>query len=121
MAKSALARLPQRQAGFLPAGWRHEQMSVAVAWARNSDLDPLTLRLIGTSHGRGRGIFKSGALQLLHGSEEPAVVEAARELYDAGLWDAWVDATDIEWGFWGIAWLEAVLRAADVTISKEGR
>lgn len=46
---------------------------------------------------------------------------AAEELFDVGVWDALVLSVEQTWGLWAVAWLEAVLRAADVTISKEGR
>lgn len=104
----------------LPAGWRHEQLSVALAWEfLPHDLRPLASRLIGTSHGHGRMAFPLGSSDLIH-SDQAHVQALARELFDLGGWDELVDQTDRQWGVWGAAYLEAVLRAADAQVSKEG-
>ena len=83
--------------------------------------DALAVRLVGTSHGHGRGTFLMGAESLVHPEAAPHVRMAAEELFDVGVWDALVLSVEQTWGLWAVAWLEAVLRAADVTISKEGR
>lgn len=128
LAKSGM-RDPQvilraRQASGLPSGWRHEQLSAAHAWEQLTDDDPdvrdLVTRLVGTSHGHGRGAFVHVAGQLLRGSpEEPHGV--AERLFDEGQWDCLIDRTHARWGFWGTAYLEALLRAADGNVSRRGK
>ena len=97
-------------------GWRHEQLSVVLAWAAIQD-DPMPMleaRLIGTSHGRGRDTFDSGTVGLasdgLLGSTE---MELADSLYSTGMWELLIDRTNKTYGYWGCAYLEAILRAAD--------
>ncbi|MDO5645265.1 MAG: type I-U CRISPR-associated helicase/endonuclease Cas3 [Dermabacter sp.] len=105
----------------LPTRWRHEQLSAAMVHASGTpDLDLVT-RLVGTSHGYGRGTFHHSARQLLSPSQTAEVHASAHALFDVGLWDALIDATDQAWGIWGTAYLETLLRAADNTISQEGR
>lgn len=126
LAKSGM-RDPQvifraRQASGLPAGWRHEQLSAVHAWTELAAEDPglrdLVTRLVGTSHGYGRGAFVHVARQLLRSSEE---LEAAQHLFDDGQWDCLIDRTHARWGFWGAAYLEALLRAADGNVSRRGQ
>ncbi|MDO5633424.1 MAG: type I-U CRISPR-associated helicase/endonuclease Cas3 [Micrococcus sp.] len=121
LAKSGHRTLPLLQRHYVPQGWRHEQLSVAIALAEDPSMAALTQRLIGTSHGYGRGLFAMSAEELLAPEIEEAVRDAAVRLYSTGHWDSLIDQTHREWGVWGTAWLEAVLRSADVTISKEGR
>lgn len=111
-----------KAAGGLPVGWRHEQMSVVLASAGADDTrhTNLVLRLVGTSHGRGRPGFPHTAAQLL-GAEDQEWAAAAAELFDHGSWDSLIEDTHDEWGVWGAAYLEALLRAADGQISREGR
>lgn len=105
----------------LPIGWRHEQLSVVLAWKEVIVVEhDLAMRLIGTSHGRGRAVFPHGANELL-GTEFAQYQDTATELFDSGRWDALIESTHQKWGVWGCAYLEAVLRAADTSISKEGR
>lgn len=120
IAKSALDVLPLRQTRFLPAGWRHEQLSVVMTYAADHEISPLVLRLIGTSHGQGRAGFVMGSQSLLPQGAPEAIRNAAHELFDLGQWDSLMAGLDRYWGIWAIAWLEAVLRSADVTVSKEG-
>lgn len=110
-----------RASGALPRGWRHEQLSVVVAWADlPSSSRALTARLIGTSHGLGRVAFPHSASELVP-PDAASLLPTAVELFDCGEWDALIADTDARWGPWGAALLEAVLRAADNTISREGR
>jgi CRISPR-associated endonuclease/helicase Cas3 len=104
--------------------WRHEQLSAALVWSaldqRATPLDPtddraLVTRLVGTTHGHGRSAFPHGATTLVRAGEAGA--EAAVELFDVGRWDDVVESTDLEFGVWGTAYLEAVLRAADGAVS----
>ena len=119
-------RRAEAEAGLV-RGWRHEQLSAAHAWAAYPDDDrpgrELVTRLVGTSHGRGRASFDHGVETLERGSTEqfPAAVESAVEqLFGDGEWEQIVECTDLRWGTWGIAFLEAVLRCADGQISREG-
>ena len=121
-------------------GWRHEQRSAAECWALDSESlqahdKELVTRLAGTSHGHGRSMFPMNAQQVIPDaiiqtvSEENgdgsqtihAIRSAAEELFDAGYWQSIMERTNERYGLWGIAFLETLLRAADVTISMEGR
>jgi len=116
-----------RRAGTrgLPTGWRHEQLSAALA-AVELDQHPhrdLILRLIGTSHGRGRPNFPHTTAELLNPAvpgEDP-LAHHARRLFDDGEWDEIIESTHRQWGVWACSYLEAILRAADTQISAEGR
>ncbi|MDG6100494.1 type I-U CRISPR-associated helicase/endonuclease Cas3 [Dactylosporangium aurantiacum] len=109
-----------RDASGLPTGWRHEQLSAVHAWRALSGQDAvqrdLAVRLVGTSHGRGRHGFPHPSRHLL-----PEPDDVAAELFDEGIWDELIERTHAHWGVWGCAYLEAVLRAADGQISAEGR
>lgn len=105
-------------------GWRHEQLSAAFAEAELPDMchRDLTVRLVGTSHGWGRNSFADNADGLLHelSGINPVVEGQARALYNRGLWESLVERTNRRYGPWTAAYLEALLRAADVTVSAEG-
>jgi CRISPR-associated endonuclease/helicase Cas3 len=131
LAKSSRTTASRRQVqkdqaqGGLPNGWRHEQRSVVDSWAAVRD-DPsvdhdLVLRLVGTSHGRGRSGFPHAAVELADAGETAEWRERAAALFDEGGWDELIEATQLRYGVWGCAYLEAVLRAADCQISGEGR
>jgi CRISPR-associated endonuclease/helicase Cas3 len=109
----------------LPGGWRHEQRSVAVCAElvhAQADADPLlVLRLVGTSHGRGRSSFPLESRQLRYPGEVDSWLEQAALLFDKGGWDELVEATQTRYGVWGCAYLEALLRAADCQVSGEGQ
>ncbi|EKF24826.1 putative cRISPR-associated helicase Cas3, Anaes-subtype [Mycolicibacterium hassiacum DSM 44199] len=129
LAKSGARTAQQARLAFarsgLPRGWRHEQLS-AVHAAHKLSIHPLkdlVVRLAGTSHGRGRPGFPHNATELLdpqelRGTELGAI---AAVLFDAGQWDGLIERTNREWGVWGVAYLEALVRAADGQISREGR
>lgn len=137
-----------RERSGLPSGWRHEQLSAAaaarVAFERRMTRpeSDLLIQLVGTTHGHGRPFFSHGAERLLLGTEpmssegtraredvtadSPAIgdnrCESAREafeLFDGGEWDSLVERNRRAYGTWGMAYLEAVLRAADAQVSKE--
>ena len=112
-----------RTASGLPTGWRHEQLSAAIAWAAlgtdsHSDRALIT-RLVGTSHGHGRSAFPHVTAALVDNQGEWA--PPSRELYDDGVWDDIVEGTHRVYGVWGCAYLEALLRAADAQVSREAR
>ena len=111
----------------LPVGWRHELASAAIYWARaDSSGDgeggvecgrrDLVARLVGTSHGRGRPMFDHDPV-----TAGPSAMEALVELVGEGEWESLIARTDRMWGPWGAAYLEALLRAADCSISAEGK
>ena len=109
-------------AGGLPRGWRHEQLSALAAGRALGESAPATrdlvVRLTGTSHGHGRVGFPHGTRSLLPARQE--IAEDARLLFDEGSWEQLVDATDLAYGVWAMAYLEAVLRAADGRVSRAG-
>lgn len=106
----------------LPAGWRHELASAAAYWEQTEpngverELRDLVTRLVGTSHGRGRPLFDHDPT-----TAGPDHADALEELVGEGEWESLIDRTDRQWGHWGTAYLEALLRAADCTISREGK
>lgn len=112
--RSRQTALRARTASGLPLGWRHEQASVLYADSVLPDSTrhrDLILRLVGTSHGHGRSTFAfSGRLG----------IPRADTWFGAGLWETLMEDTSKEWGPWGCAYLEAVLRSADTQISREG-
>lgn len=105
----------------LPPGWRHELASAAAYWQATGDdvsgveARDLITRLIGTSHGRGRPLFDHDSVMA-----GPEHVEALEELVGEGEWESLIARTDRRWGPWGMAYLEALLRAADCAVSAEG-
>lgn len=118
-------------------GWRHEQRSVAeylaIEFGEPDDgfveLNPensqrlLSARLIGTSHGHGRSSFAHTEKFLIPNAADadPAVIAWSKRLFDEGEWETLIQITNETLGFWGSAYLEALLRAADITVSMEGR
>lgn len=107
-------------------GWRHEQRSAVAAWVQldgKDDRRELATRLVGTSHGHGRALFDDDEANLLPKEQEvdESFREAARYLFDYGAWEQIVDRTNRKYGTWGIAYLEAMVRAADMQVSSEGR
>ena len=116
-------------AGY-PRGARHEFASVAIAeayssWPEGCDRD-LVLYLIGTHHGYGR------ALAPIWKEEDPgceicASVDGERVTVRgvervASVDSGWVDRywrLTRKYGWWGLAYLEAVLRRADCVRSRE--
>ena len=111
--------------GHRPAlgdGWRHEQLSAAYVAALVADAD-LAVVLVAAHHGRGRGLFDRGAEELLVGFDDcpPDVRAQAEALFgDAGRYELLRAAVTRQHGGYRLAWLEALLRCADVQVSKEG-
>ena len=106
-------------------GWRHEQLSAAYAFASFSgdpEIRDVVTRLVGTSHGKGRATFAHASDFLLRGTgfEETGVREAAGALFDVGEWETLIEMTEHRWGHWTLAYLEALLRVSDITVSREG-
>lgn len=100
--------------------WRHEQYSAAVAWARGHG--PLVTTLIAAHHGRGRPLFDRDDSALLGPWEgaPPDEIAALRELYGpAGIYEALRDEQQRSLGPHALAYLEALLRCADMQVSSE--
>lgn len=116
------------------SGWRHEQLSAAMTWhalraddtddagiesrevaeSLPADMRQLVTRLVGTSHGRGRAAFDSGVEGLCADEDVNAEIGPAMDvLFGSGLWESIIAHTDQVYGYWGTAYLEAIVRAAD--------
>jgi len=117
----------QRDSGY-PKGARHEFGSVALAAKRASwpeGCDPeLILHLIGTHHGYGRAlapIWPDEDYEVrakVYGKE--VAVSGVHRL--AHLKSGWTDrywAMTRKYGWWGLAYLEAIVRRADCVRSRE--
>lgn len=116
-----------RQRSDLPQGWRHEQMSVVLVAAEKAQgklsCSDLALRIIGCSHGNGRNSFKHTdriLLQNAQGSDSDILRQKAHDLFFIGRWEELIEETDMKFGPYVTAYLEALERAADVQISAEG-
>lgn len=96
------ARMSRLLSG-LPPGWRHEVASLAA----RPEMAPLVRYLVGTHHGRGRPWLPAGPDTELwrqaNGAEWPALVARMRT----------------EYGYWGLAYFEALVRLADWARSAE--
>lgn len=92
-----------RQLAGMPRGWRHELASVA----QRPGVDPLVRYLVGAHHGRGRPWMPA--------TPDPALWQQAQ----AGNWPALAADMQARFGFWGLCYLEAVLRLADWSRSVE--
>jgi CRISPR-associated endonuclease/helicase Cas3 len=116
-----------RRAGY-PEGGRHEFASVLIAEQAQSPEEcdrELVLHLIGTHHGQGRPL-----VPFWHDAEDPEIhapldggeitVHGAHRL--ARLDSGWVDrfwTLNHTYGWWGLAFLEAILRRADCVVSRQ--
>ena len=120
----------RRRVADYPPNARHELWSVALAekskLIKGSPFRDLILHLIGTHHGYGRPFAPAWEEQ-----ESIEVVSANGELLKAtgtnvrDLWSlgsGWVDRfarLNRTYGYWGLAYLEAILRRADCVQSRE--
>ena len=86
-----------RKLAGLPRGWRHELGSVA----QRVDIAPLVRYLVGSHHGRGRPWMPA--------TPDPKLWHKAQ----AGDWPALATHMQDHYGFWGLCYLEAILRLAD--------
>lgn len=118
-----------RSRSALPRGWRHEQLSalmVAASPEKVGEHRDLVLRIIGCSHGHGRFSFAHDADFLLkegylpEGTDYETLKEQATRLFNVGYWDNLMEQTSRAYGPYATAYLEAVERAADAQISREG-
>jgi len=86
---------------LLPRGWRHEMLSAAGVPADR----PLVRHLIGSHHGHGRPSFPC--------RPDPALW---RQLQG---WAAQFETLQAQYGWWGLAYLEALVRLGDWQVSDE--
>jgi CRISPR-associated endonuclease/helicase Cas3 len=103
-------------------GWRHEQLSTAFV-AQRTEGDPLSVAVVGAHHGRGRALFDRGNEDLLDGWDAcpPDVAAQAESLFGAyGRYEVLRVRARDEVGTFRLAWLEALLRCADIQVSREG-
>jgi CRISPR-associated endonuclease/helicase Cas3 len=104
LAKTPVARAPQWLAGF-----RHELHSLVLA-RKHVSCDAV-LHLIASHHGWARPHWETRAYDRGHPeASEIAALEAARRF----------GGMQTEWGHWGLAYMEAILKAADGMASEEG-
>jgi CRISPR-associated endonuclease/helicase Cas3 len=103
-------------------GWRHEQLSAAYIWAY-CGRDPVPTVFGAGHHGYGLSLFTRGPDSLLNGWEdrELAVVEAAHELFgECGRYELERARLVRRLGLHRLSFLEALLRCADIQVSREG-
>lgn len=103
-------------------GWRHEQLSAAIAAAR-CDGDPLVTVLICAHHGTGLPAFDrddDGLLDGWDGCTDAAEAHLRRLFGPAGQYERERRQLQRSLGVHSLAHLEALLRCADIQISKEG-
>lgn len=136
LAKSALPagnpaqrRAARERAGY-PDGYRHELLSLAMVASNREILErahdaDLVLHLVASHHGWCRPFAPPNddpediAVTLTHGSDE-LVASTRHQLarLDSGVIDRYWALTQ-RYGWWGLAWLEAILRLADHRASEQ--
>jgi len=103
-------------------GWRHEQLSAAFA-ADASGFDPVVTTLTAAHHGHGQPLFDRDAGALLGNWDAcpPNVRTAAERLFGpAGEYEEMRERLLRRLGVHRLAYLEALLRCADMQVSREG-
>jgi len=116
-------RQAQWRRSGLPDGFRHELISLALVRANGSaEFDDLTLHLIASHHGRGRPfapvVFgESGVSWKGWRVTVTQAAELAGHRLDAGVADRFWKLTR-RFGWWGLAWLETLLRLGDWNASE---
>jgi hypothetical protein len=119
------ATLAKPRPGHVPdrgGGWRHEQLSAAYA-AEACEGDALTVALVAGHHGRGRPVFDRGAEELLEsweGCPDPVRAWVARLFGPCGRYELDRARLQRQLGVHRLALLEALLRCADMQVSREG-
>ena len=103
-------------------GWRHEQLSAAFA-ADASGFDPVVTTLTAAHHGHGQPLFDRDAGALLGNWDAcpPNVRATAERLFGpAGEYEEMRERLLRRLGVHRLAYLEALLRCADMQVSREG-
>jgi len=103
--KTPLAKTTGRAAPLLLAGFRHELASLVDA---PEGADELTLYLVGSHHGWGRPYWQPKAYDRKHAGKSQVAAEAAIRRFGE---------LQRQWGPWGLAYLDAVFKAADGLVS----
>jgi CRISPR-associated endonuclease/helicase Cas3 len=103
--KTPLAKTTGRAAPLLLAGFRHELASLVDAPA---GADELTLYLAGSHHGWGRPYWQPKAYDRKQAGKSQDAAEAAIRRFGE---------LQRQWGPWGLAYLDAVFKAADGLVS----
>lgn len=126
-------RLAKKKSG-LPTGWRHEYLSVKLleknsGSVRDAHDEDLVIFLIGTHHGFGRSLApvitdrEPSDISFLHDSVFLNLTKEERvENPICRLDSGWTDRfwrLVRRYGYWGLAFLEAILRLADHRRSEE--
>jgi CRISPR-associated endonuclease/helicase Cas3 len=118
------ARDEARSRSGYPRGYRHELASLAMVEGRLGELGPiadpdLVLHLIASHHGWCRPFAPAsdpgpGLEVEMQVGDVTLVANAAHELakFDSGVADRYFRLTE-RYGWWGLAWLESILRLAD--------
>ncbi len=104
-------------------GWRHEQLSAGFIW-RHTPGDPVPAVLGAPHHGHGLPLFDRDADALLGDWDgcDPEVAEAVRLLFGpSGRYELERARLQRALGVHRLAYLEALLRCADMQVSREGR
>ena len=125
MPRNRAAYARARTASGYPQGWRHELLSVRLAESASvllperDDLRDLVLHLIASHHGHCRPfapvIFDEQAVDVdfeLYGQRTHWSGPTGLERLDSGVADRYWRLVRC-YGWWGLAWLEALLRLAD--------
>lgn len=118
LAKPAPRHIPDRGGD----GWRHEQLSAAYAWVWGSR-DPYRAVLCAGHHGHGLTRFDRTPSAVLDGwgECEPDVIAALHELFgDCGRYELERLRLVRSLGLHRLAHHEALLRCADIQVSREG-
>jgi CRISPR-associated endonuclease/helicase Cas3 len=122
--RDATARREARRRSRYPVGARHELLSVAMAERSTGALDRaqdrnLVLHLVGSHHGWCRPFAPTVddpedlIVVVKHGDHRlEATTRHALARLDSGVSDRFWDLVE-RYGWWGLAWLEALLRLAD--------
>ena len=121
-----------RERSGLPAGWRHEAVSLAIAehvLERTEDLDRLLVQhLVAAHHGCGRPLFPpvEGTVKVqlapVHDMDAPVAMapETAELEVDHVDWSGPRRLLRLcrRYGWWGLSLLEAIVRLADIDVSE---
>ncbi len=116
----ALAKPKPRHKPDPGDGWRHEQLSAGIAHAHSHN--PLVTTLVAAHHGNGRPLFLRDDRAALAdwGECRREDVDALAELFGPhGRYEADRAALEREHGVHRLAYLEALVRCADIQISRE--
>lgn len=117
-----------QQSAKYPQGQRHEELSVRLAQsmdfqAVDHDHLPLLWHLIGTHHGWGRPWFPANAdpepvsiVTLYQGQKVQGESTPKLDQLNAG-WADQFEQLQARYGFWGLAYLESIVRLADYQAS----